>query len=88
MQFQPQRVTQLLVTVEGIEYSFREELDGGIMATVVKYPSCQACGADLNQALDTVQEALQAILEDLEATGHVIPEDLQPFLAARRARGL
>ena len=88
MQFQPRRVDQLRVTVEGIEYSFHEDLDGGIIATVVHYPSCQAYGTDMDEALDAVQETLQAVLEDIESTGNPIPEDLQPFLDSRRARGL
>ena len=88
MQFEPRRVHQLRVTVEGIDYSFHEDLDGGIVAVVVNYPSCQAYGADLEDALDAVQETLQAVLEDLESTGSPVPDELQPFLEARRARGL
>ena len=88
MQFQPRRVNQLLVTVAGIDYSFHEDLHGGVIATVVNYPSCQAYGAGLEDALDAVQDTLQAVLEDLEATGNPVPGELQAFLAARRARGL
>ncbi len=88
MQFQPRNIHQLHVTVDGIDYSFHEDLDGGMIATVVKYPSCQAYGTDLEDALDSVQEALHAILEDLESTGNPVPEDLQPFLKARREKGL
>lgn len=84
MMYEPQRIEQLLVTIEGIEYSFHEDLDGGIIATVVKYPSCQAYGANLEEALEAVQDALCAILEDLQGMGSAIPEDLQPFLAARQ----
>lgn len=88
MQFQPRRVQQLHVTVEGIDYSFHEDLDGGIIATVVNYPDCQAYGTDLEDALDAVQEALHAVLEDLESTGQAVPDDLQSFLKARREKGL
>lgn len=88
VQFEPKRVHQLIVTVEGIEYSFHEDIDGGIIATVVNYPSCQAYGPTLEEALDAVQETLQAILEDLESSRAVIPDDLRPFLSSRQARGL
>lgn len=88
MQFQPRRVQQLHITVEGIDYSFHEDLDGGIIATVANYPDCQAYGTDLEDALDSVQEALHAILEDLESTGNPVPDDLQAFLNARREKGL
>lgn len=84
MMYQPQRVDQLLVTIEGIEYSFHEDLDGGIVSTVIKYPSCQAYGANLEEALEAVQDALMSALEDLEGAGHEIPEDLQEFYAAHR----
>lgn len=84
MMSQPQRVDQLLVTIEGIEYSFHEDLDGGIVSTVVKYPSCEAYGANLEEALEAVQDALMAVLEDLDHGGHEIPEDLQEFFEAHR----
>lgn len=86
MMSQPQRVDQLMVTIEGIEYSFHEDLDGGIIATVVKYPSCQAYGANLDEALAAVQDALYAILDDLAGMGSAIPEDLQPFYELKRSR--
>ncbi|MBI2886567.1 MAG: type II toxin-antitoxin system HicB family antitoxin [Chloroflexi bacterium] len=87
MMYEPQRIDQLIVTIEGIEYSFHEDLDGGIVATVVKYPSCQAYGANLEEALEAVQDALCAILEDLQGMGSEIPADLQPFLEAQQGRG-
>ena len=76
MMSQPQRVDQLIVTIEGIEYSFHEDLDGGIVSTVVKYPSCQAYGANLEEALDAVQDALISVLEDLDGSGNFIPQIL------------
>jgi len=82
MMSQPQRVDQLIVTIEGIEYSFHEDLDGGIVSTVVKYPSCQAYGANLEEALDAVQDALISVLEDLDGSGNSIPEDLREFYNA------
>ena len=87
MMFEPGRVDQLRVIIEGIEYSFHEDADGSIIATVVKYPSCQAYGATLEEALDAAQETLIAILEEMEGMGGPLPEELQPFLAAHRARG-
>lgn len=84
MMSQPQRVDQLIVTIEGIEYSFHEDLDGGIVSTVVKYPSCQAYGANLDEALEAVRDALLSILEDLDGAGNPIPEDLREFYDAHR----
>ena len=87
MMFQPQRVNQLRVTIEGIEYSFHEGLDGRIMGTVVKYPSCQATGVTLEEALDATQETLIALLEELREMGMPIPDDLQAFYNARIKNG-
>ncbi len=86
MQFQPQRVTQLRVTADGVEYSFHEDNDGGIVATVVRYPSCQGYGQSLDEAMDAVQEALLATLEEIESLGHPIPGDLQQFMQAHRTQ--
>ena len=88
MQFQPRRVEQLHVSVDGIDYSFHEDVDGGIIGTVVNYPSCQARGAGLEETLDAVQETLQALLEDLQMAGGAVPEDLRTFLVSRQERGL
>ena len=84
MMSQPQRVDQLIVTIEGIEYSFHEDLDGGIVSTVVKYPSCQAYGANLEEALEAVQDALISLLEDLDCSGNSIPEGLREFYDVHR----
>ena len=84
MMSQPQRVDQLIVTIEGIEYSFHEDLDGGIVSPVVKYPSCKAYGANLEEALEAVQDALISLLEDLDGSGNSIPEDLREFYDVHR----
>ena len=86
MMFEPRQVHQLRVTIDGIDYAFHEDFGGQMVGTVVKYPSCQAYGGSLEDALDAVQETLLALLEEMEGMGGEIPEDLQSFLHRHRGR--
>lgn len=86
MMFEPRQVNQLQVTIEGIDYAFHEDYGGQVVGTVAKYPSCQAYGDTLEQALDAVQETLLALLEEMDSMGAPVPEDLAPFLERHRGR--
>ncbi|MSQ27230.1 MAG: hypothetical protein EXR51_03705 [Dehalococcoidia bacterium] len=86
MMFEPRQVNQLRVTIEGIDYAFHEDFGGQVVGTVVKYPSCQAFGTSLEDALDAVQDTLLALLEEMEGMGGTIPDDLHAFLDHHRGR--
>ncbi len=86
MMFEPRQVHQLRVTIEGIDYAFHEDFGGQVVGTVVKYPSCQAYGGSLEEALGAVQETLLALLEEMESMGGTAPDDLHAFLDRHRGQ--
>ena len=51
------------------------EFSGYYNALVPALPGCVSYGADKEEALRNIREAIEAYLEDLEAEGEEIPQD-------------
>ena len=57
--------------------------DGGFTVTVPALPGCITEGDTVEEALDMAKEAIQLYLEDVEASGEAVPEEMRtPMLAA------
>lgn len=53
----------------------REEPEGGYTVTVPSLPGCVTYGADLDEAIQMAQEAIELYLESLVAHGEEIPTE-------------
>jgi predicted RNase H-like HicB family nuclease len=52
--------------------------DGGYVVRVPTLPGCHTQGDTIEEALENARDAIGLYLEDLEAGGEVIPEEVEP----------
>ncbi|MBI4492524.1 MAG: type II toxin-antitoxin system HicB family antitoxin [Chloroflexi bacterium] len=52
--------------------------EGGYTVTVPALPGCITEGDTLAEALENARDAIQLYLEDLQASGELIPEETAP----------
>lgn len=53
----------------------KQEPEGGYTVTVPALPSCITYGADVSEAIEMAQEAVELYLESLKAHGEPIPSE-------------
>jgi len=63
-----------------IEYEFEPAEEGGYIASVPLYPSCNSQGETLEEALVNIEDALLGCLAAAQDLNLPIPQELEPLL--------
>ncbi len=53
---------------------------GGYVVEVPSLPGCYGEGETVEEALANIQEAIKLHIEDMIASGEVVPEDIEPVI--------